>query len=146
MMAPLEVKRLSTRLEPDTRRTITRFFWRGTERGTQITARVLSLPEDKASALLQEVEREFIDRHLDLEDILLEHFKELERRTGQAIAATPTQKLLLGAHYTMEFAFESAALFNPSMVPIPSDANATCKDPCFLLSLRAVGEGHISVQ
>lgn len=143
-MASPEVKRLSYRLAPDTRRTITRFFWCGAERAARIAKRVLSLQEEEAEPLLQEVMQEFLDRHLDLEDILLEHFEELAQRTGIRIAATPTQKLLLGAYCTMEYAFESAALFNPSMVPTPPDDNTAWGETSFLMSLRAVGEGHIS--
>jgi len=143
-MAQLNVKRLSYRLEPDPRRTITRFFWSGADRAAKIAKRVLSLSEEEAEPLLQEVMREFHDRHLDLEDILLEHFEELVQRTGQRMTATPVQKLLLGAYCTMEYAFESAALFNPSMVPTPPDENTAWNETCFLMSLRAVGEGHVS--
>jgi predicted GH43/DUF377 family glycosyl hydrolase len=143
-MVPLEVKRLPSRLEPDTRRTITRFFWCGAERAAKITQRVLSLSEEQSEPLLQEIMRDFLDRHLDLEDILLEHFEELRRRTGRRLSATPTQKLLLGAYCTMEYAFESAALFNPSMVPTPPEEDTPWGETCFLMSLRAVGEGHVS--
>ena len=37
------------------------------------------------------------------------------------LPANDAQKLLLGAYFSQEFAFESAALFNPSIVPDPGD-------------------------
>ena len=135
-MAQLNVTQLSCRLEPDPRRTITRFFWSGADRAAKIVKRVLSLSEEQTESLLQEVMQAFHDRHLDLEDILLEHFEKLVRRTGHRVTATPVQKLLLGAYCTMEYAFESAALFNPSMVPSPPDETTAWGETCFLMSLR----------
>jgi predicted GH43/DUF377 family glycosyl hydrolase len=39
---------------------------------------------------------------------------------------------------------ESAALFNPSIVPHPDQSNLASGSTHFIMSLRAVGEGHIS--
>jgi hypothetical protein len=44
----------------------------------------------------------------------------------------------------MEYAIESAALFNPSMVPAIDQANVPPGSVRFVMSLRATGEGHIS--
>jgi predicted GH43/DUF377 family glycosyl hydrolase len=52
--------------------------------------------------------------------------------------------LLLGAYFTQEYALESAALFNPSMVWHPDQSGLPEGSKRFVLSLRAVGEGHIS--
>ena len=54
------------------------------------------------------------------------------------------RRLLLGAYFTQEYALESAALFNPSMVWHPDQSNLAAGSRRFVLSLRAVGEGHIS--
>jgi len=51
---------------------------------------------------------------------------------------------VLGAYFTGEYAVESVALFNPSIVPHPDQTNVAEGDLRFVLSLRAVGEGHIS--
>ena len=51
---------------------------------------------------------------------------------------------MLGAYFTGEYAVESVALFNPSIVPHPDQTNVAEGDLRFVLSLRAVGEGHIS--
>jgi predicted GH43/DUF377 family glycosyl hydrolase len=51
---------------------------------------------------------------------------------------------LVGAFFTNEFTIEGAALFNPSVVLAPDQSGVP--DGCcrVLLSLRAVGEGHLS--
>ena len=55
-----------------------------------------------------------------------------------------SRQLLLGAYFTQEYALESAALFNPSMVWHPDQSNLAAGSRRFAMSLRAVGEGHIS--
>ena len=52
--------------------------------------------------------------------------------------------MLIGAYFTQEYALESAALFNPSMVWHPDQSGLEPGSRRFLLSLRATGEGHIS--
>ena len=52
--------------------------------------------------------------------------------------------MLIGAYFTQEYALESAALFNPSMVWHPDQSGLAEGSRRFLLSLRATGEGHIS--
>jgi predicted GH43/DUF377 family glycosyl hydrolase len=55
-----------------------------------------------------------------------------------------TQRRLIGAYFLNEYSFEASALFNPSIVRHP-DQSGLAADSCrFILSLRAVGEGHIS--
>lgn len=44
----------------------------------------------------------------------------------------------------MEYAVEAAALFNPSMVPHPDQSGIAAGGLRVLVSLRAVGEGHLS--
>src|SRR5262249_15314870 len=46
--------------------------------------------------------------------------------------------------FTQEYALESAALFNPSMVWHPDQTGLPAGLRRFILSLRATGEGHIS--
>jgi hypothetical protein len=44
----------------------------------------------------------------------------------------------------MEYSIESAALFNPSIVPHPDQSHLKKGSLRFIMSLRATGEGHIS--
>ncbi len=52
--------------------------------------------------------------------------------------------MLIGSYFTQEYALESAALFNPSMVWHPDQSGLEPGSRRFLVSLRATGEGHIS--
>jgi predicted GH43/DUF377 family glycosyl hydrolase len=63
---------------------------------------------------------------------------------ANAHALSPNRRLLIGAFFTAEYALESAALFNPSIVPHPDQTDLGEGDLRFILTLRAVGEGHIS--
>ena len=57
----------------------------------------------------------------------------------------PAEKaLLIGAYFTREISLEGAALFNPSMVAHPDQGGLAPGETRFVMSLRAVGEGHIS--
>jgi predicted GH43/DUF377 family glycosyl hydrolase len=51
---------------------------------------------------------------------------------------------LIGAYFLNEYSFEASALFNPSIVPHPDQSGAPKGGLRFILSLRAVGEGHVS--
>ena len=54
------------------------------------------------------------------------------------------QRRLIGAYFLQEYSFEAAALFNPSIVAHPDQSGAPPGGRRFILSLRAVGEGHVS--
>ena len=54
------------------------------------------------------------------------------------------RRLLIGAYFTHEFSVEAAALFNPSMVLAPDQSGLPPGHCRFVMSLRAVGEGHTS--
>ena len=72
-------------------------------------------------------------RHIRIADALEPH-AELNK----------TQRRLIGAYFLHEYSFEASALFNPSIVRDPDQAGAPERGCRFILSLRAVGEGHIS--
>ena len=82
-------------------------------------------------------------RHTDLEGSWLRHFHSIRAYLPNR-ALSEERRLVLGAYFTGEYAVESVALFNPSMVPHPDQTNVAEGDLRFVLSLRAVGEGHIS--
>jgi len=82
-------------------------------------------------------------RHADLEGSWLRHFHSIRAYLPHR-ALSEKRRLVLGAYFTGEYAVESVALFNPSMVPHPDQTNVAEGDLRFVLSLRAVGEGHIS--
>ena len=54
------------------------------------------------------------------------------------------RRLLIGSYFLAEYSLESAALFNPSIVPHPDQTGLPTGALRFILSLRATGEGHVS--
>lgn len=85
-----------------------------------------------------------VPRHPDIDQILSGHYEELARRVPGLSFGKGDARLLVGAYFSMEYAFESAALFNPSMVPSLDQSGASDGRVRFVMSLRAVGEGHVS--
>ena len=112
------VNRLPQRIEPDPHRTIARFFNPGGDpRACAIVERVGRLPESEASALLRRVEDEFGKKHRNIREIFLEHYQAVCECVPPTAEISEARQLLIGAYFTMEYSVESAALFNPSMVP-----------------------------
>jgi predicted GH43/DUF377 family glycosyl hydrolase len=139
------VNRLQHRIEPDPRRTITRFFSVGGDpRAKAIVERVSRLPEPEASTLLRRVEEEFGKKHRHIHDIFLEHYQAVREFVPAATELSEARQLLIGAYFTMEYSVESAALFNPSMVPARNQSGLPEGSTRFAMSLRATGEGHVS--
>jgi predicted GH43/DUF377 family glycosyl hydrolase len=105
--------------------------------------RVLCLSDADVSHLLSEVVADFSTRHRDLMGAFAAHY-ELVRQHVDGRPVSPERRLLIGAYFTKEYSVESAALFNPSIVPHP-DQNGLSPGECrIIVSLRATGEGHVS--
>lgn len=141
---PIHVRRLPVRLMPDPRRTITRFFWPGEERAKKIIKRVKRLSPGRISGLLKETLEQFASVNPALEESLIENYEMAIEHIGLDEEKNRNVRMLIGAYFSMEYAFESAALFNPSMVPEYDQSNVPDGSLAFGMSLRAVGEGHLS--
>jgi predicted GH43/DUF377 family glycosyl hydrolase len=141
-------------LRPDPARVIVRPFKPATEprdlnptdktRANHIVDRVLALDPEAVASQLADVLENFDGRHRNL----LETFEARADVMEQALAAHGTfsnvQRQLIGAYFLNEYSFEASALFNPSIVPHPDQSDAPKGGLRFVLSLRAVGEGHVS--
>jgi len=139
------IKRKRTRIERDTSRVITRAHIPGDMlRISRIIERVLSLSEKKAVSLLKEIHTNFFDRHKNIEQQLKKHYEKVSEYIPKNTTISNTKKMLIGAYFTMEYSIESAALFNPSIVPHPNQSGVLKNELRFIMSLRATGEGHIS--
>jgi predicted GH43/DUF377 family glycosyl hydrolase len=139
------VTRIPHRIEPDPRRTIARFFNPGGDpRARAIISRVSQLPESQAATLLRQVEEEFGKRHEGIHEIFLEHYHAVLEFVPATAEINESRQLLIGAYFTMEYSVESAALFNPSMVPSWNQVGLPEGSTRFTMSLRATGEGHVS--
>ena len=141
----LRVIRRAEKLVRDDRRVIPRYldFAHG-PRIRSIARRVLKVPPRRVPALLRQVMRRFAARHRDLRAAFRDNFACAARHLQHLPALSAAQKLLLGACLTMEYSIEAAALFNPSIVPHPDQADLPRGAVRFLLTLRATGEGHVS--
>jgi predicted GH43/DUF377 family glycosyl hydrolase len=132
-------------LLPDSARVIVRpFLHSDPQRTAAIIKRALDLTEEEVVAELEAVKHEFEYRHYDIESLLLEHFAKVRQHIDTQRPLSRARELLIGAFFSGEYALESAALFNPSIVPHPDQSGVPEGGLRFIMSLRATGEGHIS--
>jgi predicted GH43/DUF377 family glycosyl hydrolase len=113
-------------------------------RANHIVDRVLALDPDAARSELAEVRENFQDRHRSLLDTFEARANEMEEALAAHATFTKEQRWLVGAYFMHEYSFEAAALFNPSIVAHLDQSSAPEGGRRFILSLRAVGEGHVS--
>jgi predicted GH43/DUF377 family glycosyl hydrolase len=136
---------LPIQLLPDASRVITRYFGLGEEnRIRDVVRRILAVPETTVAALVANLDRDFRPIHPDIDEVFLKHYEAVKHHIPVNGPISDGRRRLIGACFTMEYAIESAALFNPSMVPAIDQANVPPGSVRFLMSLRATGEGHIS--
>ena len=141
-------------VRPDPARVVVRAFKPATEprdlnatdktRANHIVARVLALDPEAAANQLAEVLENFQGRHRNLLEIFEARADEMEEAFVAHVTFTKDQRRLVGAYFLHEYSFEAAALFNPSIIAHPDQSGAPEGGRRFILSLRAVGEGHVS--
>src|SRR5690625_5430613 len=97
---------------------------------------------------LNNVLREFVYRHRNISKILMRHYKNHEELIKSMDInldeLTEERKLLIGSYSTMEYAIESAAIFNPSIIEDYDQSFLAQGEKRVILSFRATGEGHLS--
>ena len=141
-------------LRPDPARVIVRPFKPATEprdlnptdksRANHIVDRVLALGAEDAAIQLADVLENFQGRHRNLLAQFEARADEMEDAFANHAGFSLIQRRLIGAYFLHEYSFEAAALFNPSIVAHPDQSGAPEGGLRFILSLRAVGEGHVS--
>jgi len=145
----------SVRLVPDARRVITKPFIPGDEirpNGTSrlqiVLRRIMAMPEDEVVDTLDSAYKDFVGRHRDLRAVLQRNAAVAASRLDRAELAdatvSPERLQLIGAYFTHEYSIEAAALGNPSMVAAPDQSGVEDGAVRFVMSLRAIGEGHRS--
>jgi predicted GH43/DUF377 family glycosyl hydrolase len=141
----MDVKRTGIILKPSNSRVVIRpFEIDNGNRIEKIIARVAALSEQNVESMLATVMREFRERHQRTREFFLHRFEQVRRYLLTDQPLSESRRLLIGAYFTQEYALESAALFNPSMVWHPDQSGLPAGSNRFILSLRATGEGHIS--
>jgi predicted GH43/DUF377 family glycosyl hydrolase len=132
-------------LRPSIERVLNRpFIPASPDQVSNIIERVLSFSEAEVEAQLVCLRDEFAHRHPNLEKSWLRQFEKVGAYFSNEAFLPTSRRLLIGAFFTGEYAVESVALFNPSIVPHPNQTDLGADDLRFILALRAVGEGHIS--
>jgi predicted GH43/DUF377 family glycosyl hydrolase len=147
------VTHLPLLLKPDAARVVIRpfipaedepQFATGCTRAQRIADRVLALDPVAVREELEFIVAALSDHHRDVEKLLLRRFHDINGLSIAATAVSPDQAHLIGAYFSEEYAFEAAALFNPSIAPAPDQSGVPDGALRFILALRGVGEGHIS--
>ena len=147
---PLCVTRTPQRLLPDPKRVIARSFHPSdgaagsSSRVKTILNRVLAIPEEDVPAMLEGLLRKFSPRHRDFERVLDGHCRMVSHHVDRGKPWSRERRLLIGAYFTHEYSIEGAALCNPSIVPAPDQSGLRPGALRFIMSARAIGEGHIS--
>ncbi len=145
----------SVRFVPDARRVITKPFLPreeiypdGSSRMQVVLERIMAMPERQVTETLVEARNGFAGRHRDLDAVLDRHFQIVAERLDHlgmlAASLSLDRRRLIGAYFTHEYSIEAAALGNPSIVAASDQSGVEAGDVRFVMSLRAIGEGHIS--
>src|SRR5260370_26501290 len=141
----MHIKRTATILKPDQSRVLLRpFSPGGPERVARIIGRIMALPEDRVNRLLDEVSAEFSQRHQPIRNLFLQRFEQVRESLATVEGISEQRRLLIGSYFLAEYSLESAALFNPSIVPHPDQTGLPSGALRFVLSFRAPGGGHSS--
>ncbi len=154
MLQATFLNRQALHLRPDPARVIVRPFKPATEprdlnptdktRANHIVERVLALDSEAVASQLADVLENFQGRHRNLLETFETRADEMEEALAAHGSFSKVQRQLIGAYFLNEYSFEASALFNPSIVPHPDQSAAPKGGLRFILSLRAVGEGHVS--
>jgi predicted GH43/DUF377 family glycosyl hydrolase len=141
----LKVKRKAKKIVGDTSRVITRpHIPSGANRIPKIIQRIAGLPDTAAEDLLAQIMLDFSERHKDLRRVFEQSLNKVRDHVPRDAMLNETKRALIGAYFTMEYSIESAALFNPSIVLHPDQSHLDKGSLRFIMSLRAIGEGHVS--
>ena len=147
---PLKISDL--RLFADPSRVVLRPFHLGWQarnapggRAQKLIENISALSESEVAEVYASVQADFQARHWQTDTMFVERFGEVEAAMKlQDRNFSDERKRLIGAYFCHEYTYSAAALMNPSIVPHPDQSgmhNGACR---FVMSLRAVGEGHIS--
>ncbi|MDB5675501.1 MAG: glycosidase, partial [Sphingomonas bacterium] len=138
------------RLYADPSRVVVRPFhlaWAGNggSRTERLVSEVMAMSATDTRAQLEIVLKDFEARHWQTRRVFMTRYDEIEaqlRIDGSEIGDEKRQ--LIGAYFCHEYSYAAAALMNPSAVPHFDQSGMPKGSMRILMSLRSVGEGHIS--
>ncbi len=115
-----------------------------TSRARRIVNAVLDMDMRTCQSELALVNKDFGARHWQTRQVYLERFEQVRKDLNLGEDVREARKALIGAYFCHEYSYTSAALMNPSIVPHPNQSGLSEGSLRIVISLRAVGEGHIS--
>ncbi|MDO6415844.1 glycoside hydrolase family 130 protein [Sphingomonas sp. BIUV-7] len=138
-------------LRPDPSRTVIRpfdvsdpqGFEQAESRPRRIADRVRAMDDQTLREELARVMDSLSERHHNVEHVVTRRFEEMRDIAG-CVGVDTDRGRLIGAYFSEEYSFESAALFNPSIIALEDQDGAPEGGLRFALSLRGIGEGHLS--
>jgi predicted GH43/DUF377 family glycosyl hydrolase len=141
----IDIKRTGTVLSPDSSRVLLRPFTPGDiPRLRRIVTGIMSISETDVGPRLDAVCAKFSKRHQQIGKLFQERFQQIRELISIDPEPSAQRQLLIGSYFVSEFAVESAALFNPSMVADPNQEGLSPGALRFVMSLRAIGDGSMS--
>lgn len=144
-MSSITLHQTGITLLPNSKRVLLRSFIPGdSNRIIHTLTRALALSEAEVEKELSLLTENFEKRHLDLHELWQQNFEKVKSYLFTSKELSAPRQLYIGALFSGEYSLESAALFNPSIVPHPDQSNVSEVALRFILSLRATGEGHLS--
>jgi beta-1,2-mannobiose phosphorylase / 1,2-beta-oligomannan phosphorylase len=142
------VKRKNIKFQPDVSRVVAHFLYMNDERALNTIRLVLGMSESEVTSVLNQVLRDYSLRHRNSSKIFEKHFNNISHLLTQSNtdkeSLSFSQKILIGAYFTMEYSIEGAAFFNPSIIEHPDQSETGPNEKRVIISFRATGEGHIS--
>jgi predicted GH43/DUF377 family glycosyl hydrolase len=148
----VELVQHELRLHADPGRVVVRPFhlaWQASgpdiDRVRTLVDNIIGLDPRTVRGELSIVLNDFADRHWQIERVFDDRYAQIETALKLDGTALRRQtKRLIGAYFCHEYSYAAAALMNPSVVRHPDQTGLQPASVRILLSLRAVGEGHIS--
>jgi predicted GH43/DUF377 family glycosyl hydrolase len=145
---PIAIKRKKIKFLPDPSRVIVRFLYLDAGRSANVIQAVLNLSEAEVTYVFGQVLRNYSLRHRNISKIFEKNYNRVSALFPQ-LGIDPeslsfSRKLLIGSYFTLEYAIESAAFFNPSIIEHPDQTSLRKDEKRVIISFRATGEGHIS--
>ncbi len=114
-------------------------------RTERLVGEVLALDAQEARDQLEVVLKDFEARHWQTRRVFMTRYDQIEDLLGlDGREISDEKRQLIGAYFCQEYSYAAAALMNPSAVPHFDQSGMPPGSMRILMSMRAVGEGHIS--
>lgn len=113
-------------------------------RAERIARAVMEMSDSEVREQLERVDADFFGRHWQTHAIFIDRYKQMRHLIGDLRDVDDQSATLIGAYFSHEYSYAAAAIMNPSIVPHPDQTGCNNGSVKFVMSLRTVGEGHIS--